>query len=275
MSQWIVVHQQRIEQHNVLLQEHQALQASVVNLEQAHQQEVAREQALEAEENNAKAQFQEVQASVAQQGAAHQTELAALQAKEAELAQLQAQVTQMQESVTQLEQLHQQELAREQQLEAEVNNCVAQHQAIQVAVAEQFALHQAELQKEQQLAAEINVLSQEIQQDEARYAEYQNEMNWMHNHLGEICSFRNAHGRLMTALPDGHINWDREQINEWERFFVVREGPHFAFRSCHNHYLSVKGDGNWRCDEPFPGPCEKFEMIRVQGSVRRHLRAFL
>lgn len=114
-----------------------------------------------------------------------------------------------------------------------------------------------------ELEAQINAVDLESADVNGKIAEVEAELA-RRNHLCarlQGVAFRNAHGKLATACPDGRLNWDQTNRNAWENFSAELHGDKFALRGAHGKYLCAEGDGRWTVSRDAVGDWERFEVI--------------
>ena len=64
-----------------------------------------------------------------------------------------------------------------------------------------------------------------------------------HMHEGKI-ALRSAHGKFLSAQPDGRAEWNRDIASDWEYFHLERrEDGKITLRSTHGMYVSAQPDG--------------------------------
>jgi len=52
-------------------------------------------------------------------------------------------------------------------------------------------------------------------------------------------TFKSAHGKYLSAQPDGTVRWDRDAIGPWEQFIWEDYWGKSYLKSCHGYYLSI------------------------------------
>ena len=71
-------------------------------------------------------------------------------------------------------------------------------------------------------------------------------------------SLRSAHGKYLSAQPDGRAEWNRDHADHWEYFQVEqRHNGKIALKGAHGMYLSAQLDGSVQInrDAAPPGGC--------------------
>jgi hypothetical protein len=82
-------------------------------------------------------------------------------------------------------------------------------------------------------------------------------------------TLKSAHGFYLSALEEGVLEWNREEVGAWEVFECeVKQGNKVTFKSAHGKYLCAAED-DLVCDRDEVGDWETFELVEgLDGGFR-------
>lgn len=82
-------------------------------------------------------------------------------------------------------------------------------------------------------------------------------------------AFRNAHGRPLTAEPNGSLPWRADAVNDWEKWSIEDVGNgKSGIKSHHGKYLCLE-PSHFICNRDGPGGWEQFTVIMGLGNKCR------
>ncbi len=83
-----------------------------------------------------------------------------------------------------------------------------------------------------------------------------------------VFGYKSAHGKYMSAQPDGRMECNRDHLHGWEKFTVEKtDGGKIGLKSIHGKYLSAQPDGRLEVNRDHLLGWEKFTVEENNGRV--------
>ena len=60
--------------------------------------------------------------------------------------------------------------------------------------------------------------------------------------IGDTIAFKSAHGKYLSAQPNGNLSWDRADPNDWECFTKIDDeyvNDRFSLKTYHGTYVEM------------------------------------